>query len=120
MSVYTDRFDALRAAHTAPRGDDAPTVVSTFAGAEDLALDPVHPVPQTQQPVLREDLDDPGFIAVPRGRITTLAPLVPPGKDGADVFHARGIRKNLYYNLQRAAGTITKSMARTHPPLVQP
>ncbi|MFF5655222.1 DNA cytosine methyltransferase [[Kitasatospora] papulosa] len=85
---------------------------------EDLGIDPVHPAPQMRMPVLRhalEDLGDPGEILVPRGRITTMAPLVLPGYDGGDVLESRGGR-GAWYNLQRAhwdrqCWTITKSMA---------
>jgi DNA (cytosine-5)-methyltransferase 1 len=90
-----------------------------FVGVrEDLAVDPVHPAPQMRPPVLRdalEDLGDPGLILHPKGGITSLAPLVPPGRDGADVLHSRGARR-AFFNLQRAhwdrqCWTITKSMA---------
>ncbi|EMF20398.1 DNA-cytosine methyltransferase [Streptomyces gancidicus BKS 13-15] len=90
-----------------------------FVGVrEDLGLDPVHPKPQMRPPVLRhalEDLGDPGLILRPKGRITTLAPLVRPGYDGADVLHERGAPR-AWFNLQRAhwdrqCWTITKSMA---------
>src|SRR5690606_33911995 len=60
---------------------------------EDLGLDPVHPAPQMRPPVGRdafEDLGAPGRILTPRGRITKLAPLIEPGRDGGDVFRDRG------------------------------
>ncbi|CAL9612082.1 Modification methylase HaeIII [Streptomyces sp. enrichment culture] len=89
-----------------------------FVGVrEDLGLDPVHPGPLMRPPVLRdafEDLGDVGVTLEPRGKVTSLAPLVPAGGDGADALQARGGR-GAYFNLQRAhwdrpCWTITKSM----------
>lgn len=65
-----------------------------FVGVRaDLGLPPVHPAPARRRSTVRyawADLTDPGPYIPLRGKIAGLAPIIVPGKRGADVLKARG------------------------------
>jgi DNA (cytosine-5)-methyltransferase 1 len=89
-----------------------------FVGVRaDLNTDPVHPVPATRPVTVREawtGLDDPGLTGTPRGKAATLAPLIAPGRNGADALQRRG-GKPTFFNCVRLhwdkpANTILRHM----------
>lgn len=99
-----------------------------FVGVRsDLGLDPVHPRPTTRPIPLRQafrNITDHGPILKPERKAAVLAPLICPGKDGADVLSARGARR-AYYSIQRAhwdrpCYTLIKTLSPTRTGILHP
>jgi DNA (cytosine-5)-methyltransferase 1 len=89
-----------------------------FVGVRsDLGIDPAHPVPFTRPVTVRQawaDLGSPGLFDVPRGKGAVLAPIVPPGKTGAQALSKRG-GKAVHFSCvrlhwDRPANTIVKEV----------